>query len=576
VQWQIPDAAATDVAAAFLQGAVTLSLALTCVWLWRVHRKRHYLVWSLAWLVYSLRIAVIVSFLATSQPVWLYWHQVATGWTALALLYGGLVFTRGTIWRPWYLAFAVFPVLWSYLAIYRLDSFFLAAWPAVLFLSAATALTAWAFERNSRLAGSPASRFLGLMFLLWALHHLDYPILRAQGVWSPWGYYLDIVILLGVGLGILMLVMEDLRRGLVTLSGFASGLQSEGGEDLPARLLDGLLTLPAVRGAALVLPDEGALRLWRAAGACAAWTSLDEATTRAALRAIRERRPALVDAAALRRHRYTAALPVLDGDEARGALVVVSDVRDPFAALDESFLVAVGHQVGAALAHDDLTRRLATRTEDLGRLAARMVRQHEDERRHLSRELHDETAQVLAAVIMQIGLASEAAGSAATPHLERARALIDDGIRGIRRVTADLRPSLLDDLGLAPALRGLVDHFRDTHEMTVDYAAPDTLPPLPKDAELAVFRSLQEALSNVARHAGARLVDVALSVDDGTIHLRVHDDGVGFANGTDGSGTGLVGMRERMSAVGGRVDIDSGPRKGTELVVRCPLPGRPA
>ena len=576
MQWQIPDAAATDVAAAFLQGAVTLSLALTCAWLWRVHRKRHYLVWSMAWLLYSLRIAVIVSFLATSQPVWLYWHQVATGWTALALLYGGLVFSRGTTWRPWYLAFAVFPVLWSYLAIYRLDSFFLAAWPAVLFLSAATALTAWAFERNSRLAGSPASRFLGLMFLLWALHHLDYPILRAQGVWSPWGYYLDIVILLGVGLGILMLVMEDLRRGLVTLSGFASGLQSEGGDDLPARLLDGLLTLPAVRGAALVLPDEGSLRLWRAAGACAAWTSLDEATTRAALRAIRERRPAQVDAAALRRHRYTAALPVLDGDEARGALVVVSDVRDPFAALDESFLVAVGHQVGAALAHDDLTRRLATRTEDLGRLAARMVRQHEDERRHLSRELHDETAQVLAALNMQIGLASEAAGNAATPHLERARALIDDGIRGIRRVTADLRPSLLDDLGLAPALRGLVDHFRDTHEMTLDYEAPETLPPLPKEAELAVFRSLQEALSNVARHAGARRVDVVLSVDDGTIQLRVHDDGVGFTNGTDGSGTGLVGMRERMSAVGGRVDIDSGPQKGTELVVRCPLPGRPA
>jgi two-component system sensor histidine kinase UhpB len=232
--------------------------------------------------------------------------------------------------------------------------------------------------------------------------------------------------------------------------------------------------------------------------------------------------------------------------------------------------------VGAALAHDDLTRRLATRTEDLGRLAARMVRQHEDERRHLSRELHDETAQVLAAVNMQIGLASEAAGNAATPHLERARALIDDGIRGIRRVTADLRPSLLDDLGLAPALRGLVDHFRDTHEMTVDYDAPDALPQLPQEAELAVFRALQEALSNVARHAGARRVDVALSVDDGTIQLRVHDDGVGLGNGTDGSGTGLVGMRERLSAVGGRVDIDSGSQQGTELVVRCPLPGRPA
>jgi signal transduction histidine kinase len=574
VQWQISQTAAADVAAAFLQGAVTLSLAILCAWLWRTYRKRHYLVWSLAWLLYSLRITVIVSFLATAEPAWLYWHQVATGWTALALLYGGLVFARGTTWRPRYLVFVLFPVLWSYLAIYRLESFLLAAWPAVAFLSGATLLTAWAFERNSRLAGSPASRFLAFMFLLWALHHLDYPFLRAQGVWTPWGYYLDIVILLGVGLGILLLVMEDLRRGLVTLSGFASVLQVGGEDDLPARLLAGLLTLPAVRGAALVMPDESALRIRRAAGACAEWTSLDDATTRATQRAVQERRPAVVDGSGSRRHRYTAALPVLDGDDVRGALVVVSDARDPFAALDDAFLVAVGHQVGAALTRDDLTRRLATRTEELGRLAGRMVRQHEDERKRLSRELHDETAQVLAAVNMQIGLASETAGAGAGAHLARAQALIDEGIRGIRRVTADLRPSLLDDLGLAPALRGLVDHFRETHEIEVTYLAPDEMPQLPTDAELAVFRSLQEALSNVARHAAARRVDVALSVSDRTLQLRVHDDGSGFAADGNGGGTGLVGMRERMHGVGGDVTIESSPERGTELVVRFPLPAR--
>lgn len=572
VQWEIPQAAAADVAAAFLQGAVTLALAIMCAWLWRTYRKRHYLVWSAAWFVYSLRIAVIVSFLATSQPVWLYWHQVATGWTALALLYGALAFSRGTTWRPWYLVFAVFPVLWSYLAIYRLDSFFLAAWPAVLFLSVATGLTAWVFERNRRLAGSPASRFLAVMFLLWALHHLDYPILRAQGVWTPWGYYLDIVILLGVGAGILMLLMEDLRRGLVTLSGFASVLHSKGSADLPARLLDGLLTLPAVRGAALVMPDENRLRVAQSAGACAEWTELDEVTSQAALSAVRARRPVVAEAAALRRHQYTAALPVLDGEDVRGVLVVVSDVRDPFAALDESFLLAVGHQVGAALARDDLTRRLATRTAELGRLAARMVRQHEEERRHLSRELHDETGQVLAAVNMQIGLASEAAGSAASSHLARARALIDEGIRGIRRVTADLRPSLLDDLGLAPALRGLVDHFRDTHEIMVHYDEPESLPPLPKETELALFRSLQEALSNVARHAAAQRIDVRLSLHGSSLRLRIRDDGRGFDVGANGGGTGLVGMRERMHAVGGGVDVDSSASGGTELMVSCPVP----
>lgn len=568
--WDIPETAAADIAAAFLQGAVTVALALLCAHLWRVYRKRHYIVWSIAWAVYTLRIGAIVSFLVSGDPVWLFWHQVTTGWTALALLYGALIVARGTQWRRWYLAFVLFPILWSYLAIYRLDSFLLAAWPAVGFLSGATLFTAWAFERHHRQAGSAASRYLAIMFVLWAIHHVDYPLLRAQGVWTPWGYYVDIVLLLGVGLGTQLLVQEDLRRGLLTLSGLASVLQTRGGDDdLVSRLLAGLLTLPAVRGSALVAPDEGGVRVVKAAGACASWRTFDPVAGTAALQAIRERRPTIADVSG-DQHRYVAALPVLDGSEARGALVVVSNARDPFAALDESYLMAVGHQVGAALAHADLTRRLAARTAELSRLAGRMVGQHEDERRRLSRELHDETAQVLAALNMQIGLAREAAGDVAAAPLDRAGALIADGIRGIRRVTEHLRPTLLDDLGLDPALRGLVDEFRRTHAIDVSYEAPERMPPLSTDAELALFRALQEALANVARHAAARRVQVTVVATNGEGRLTVSDDGRGFEPAL-ASGTGLVGMRERIEGLGGQLDVTSTPGQGTRLALRVPV-----
>ena len=206
-------------------------------------------------------------------------------------------------------------------------------------------------------------------------------------------------------------------------------------------------------------------------------------------------------------------LPLFRREEAIGALVLVGDARDPFTALDDRFLVALGQQVGAALENADLYTRLHDRTVELGRLSARMVEQHEEERRRLSRELHDETAQVFSAVKMELGLLQDAVGPDQSARLDRALALIDTGIRSIRNVTNDLRPSLLDDLGLLPALRSLVADFGARSDMHVGFAAPGTLPPLSKEAELALFRALQEALSNVRRHADAGRVDIRLSVD---------------------------------------------------------------
>ena len=206
---------------------------------------------------------------------------------------------------------------------------------------------------------------------------------------------------------------------------------------------------------------------------------------------------------------------------------------------------------------------------------ARMIEQHEDERRRLSRELHDETAQVFSAVKMELGLLRDGLAPAQGDRLEHALELIDTGIRSIRSVTNDLRPSLLDDLGLLPALRSLVADFGTRSEIRSAFAAPPTLPSLSKEAELALFRALQEGLSNVRRHAAAANVEVALSVEPAGVRLLVRDDGRGPPETTlerlERTGhMGLAGMRERINALGGTVRFGGTRGAGASLEVLVP------
>jgi signal transduction histidine kinase len=273
---------------------------------------------------------------------------------------------------------------------------------------------------------------------------------------------------------------------------------------------------------------------------------------------------------------YAAVLPLFRREAVSGALVLVGDARDPFTALDDRFLVALGQQVGAALENADLYARLQARTVDLARLSARMIEQHEEERRRLSRELHDETAQVFSAVKMELGVLRDGVEPGQAERLDHALALIDTGIRSIRSVTNDLRPSLLDDLGLLPALRSLVTDFGSRSGIRTELMAPAGLPSLSKEAELALFRALQEALSNVRRHSEARHVNVGISVSPEGVRLEVRDDGRGPPAASlehlERQGhMGLAGMRERISALGGRVRFGGRNGPGASLEVLLPI-----
>ena len=585
-----PTEVAHEVEAALLLAAITIALALLSAYLYKVYRKPWLVFGALGWGFYALRIGVIITFLETSNYTWLYWHQVATGWTAVALLAAALSFadpTKG--YRRWLIAAAGFPVIWAYLAIFVLDDFILAASSTVVLLAAATAWTGWTFIRYHRRTGSGAGRMLGITFLLWAVHHLDYPILRARGLLTPWSYYLDIAFILATAAGMLLLVVEDLRRGLNTLSALSGDLQRGAAtDDALGRLLERPLALTGVLGSAICFtqPDGTSGPIARGSGISTPWRGLrlSGAMADAVTRAIASGKPAYTIAALApgsdgAQLPFTAVLPVIRGSAVRGALLITGSTSDPFTALDENFLVALGQQVGAALENEDLYQRLAARTLELEKLSLKMIQQHEDQRRRLSLELHDETAQVFSAIKLQLGLIRETVAATWHPRFDLVTDLVDEGMQSIRRITEDLRPSLLDDLGLIPALRALTRDLEARTGLITEFSAEilDDQPlDLGENTELVLFRALQEALSNVVRHAEATRVWVDFSAEANQVSLTVADDGRGVGDRfeieslPERGHMGLAGMQERVGAIEGELQVSQRIEGGTLIAIVLP------
>ncbi|MEZ4584927.1 MAG: sensor histidine kinase [Gemmatimonadales bacterium] len=569
-----------ELEAALLQAGVTLGLAALFATIYARYRRPHFLWWSWAWLLYTVRMVLIITFLTQNGQIWLYLHQVVTGWTAIAILGAAQSFERGHGFRRGYALAALVPVAWSFLTIFVLDNFILAASITVVLIGSATLWTAWVYFRYRRRTGSPSAGFVAGTLALWGLHHLDYPLLRAQGLLAPWSYYIDTILILGLAFGVLALVMEELRRGLSTLADLSGDMrQARDPERGPLILLDRALGIGGVTGSALwpAAPSPG--RFSHAIGACSSWLGRapGDALAAAMRRAIESGGPVRVDAADLGMGNgaselaFAAALPLRGSGATDGALVIVGPTRAPFAALDEEFLVALGQQIGAALEGAELDRGLKARTAELERLSVRLMRQHEDQRRRLARELHDETAQVFSAMKLRLGMIAEAVPAEQRREVETVSGLVDAGMESIRRVADDLRPPVLDDLGLLAALQAVAGDFGVRSGLAVRFDKPTGIPAVTEDAELALFRTLQESLSNVGRHAEARSVAIEIAVD-GDVVLRVEDDGKGFDSDDPGVTTrmGLVGMQERLTAVGGRLLVGSAPGRGTRIEARIP------
>lgn len=212
-----------------------------------------------------------------------------------------------------------------------------------------------------------------------------------------------------------------------------------------------------------------------------------------------------------------------------------------------------------------------------GRVASdalrRVVEGQELERARLARELHDETGQALTSILLGLKRVEDAPdGESAKGAARDLRPQIVDTLQNVRRLAVELRPTALDDFGLVPALERLAASFAEGSGIRVDLEAAIGEERLPPEVETALYRIVQEALTNVAKHAGASRVSIVLNRRNGAVGAVVEDDGRGIAAGGSGAdGLGLVGMRERVGLLGGRLTIESSDGSGTTIAVEVPL-----
>jgi signal transduction histidine kinase len=235
------------------------------------------------------------------------------------------------------------------------------------------------------------------------------------------------------------------------------------------------------------------------------------------------------------------------------------------AGIDEQVFESLAHQLAIALASAHFWKRTMQQDEQRQVLVRRLLGATEDERRRLARELHDEIAQLL--TVIQLSLHRV---DVHTPEMERAKGLLVKTQEDIHRIIHDLRPSLLDDLGLREAMQSYADDHLVREGVQASLEIEDGLPSRP-EIETTLFRIYQELVTNVLRHAEAEHVSIEVYQRDGKLICALEDDGRGFDPEAKSDGAGITGMRERAALVNGTVTFDSDPGGGTHVVVEIPL-----
>lgn len=219
---------------------------------------------------------------------------------------------------------------------------------------------------------------------------------------------------------------------------------------------------------------------------------------------------------------------------------------------------------------------LAKSREDLEALSRRLVEVQEAERQSISRELHDEVGQTLGALLVDVGQLSNLVGPSDTlvkEQIARIKAAAESSVRSIRDMALLLRPPMLDDLGLIPALEWQARETSRRSDMEVEVHAEALPDNLPDKVRIGIYRLVQEALQNAARHAHAQNANVAVKGEADKVEIEISDNGIGFQPGRT-RGMGILGMEERVRQLGGTIELRSAPGKGTTVHVVLPLDGK--
>ena len=214
----------------------------------------------------------------------------------------------------------------------------------------------------------------------------------------------------------------------------------------------------------------------------------------------------------------------------------------------------------------ELRAEIAAATAELRALSHRLLLVQEEERRYLARELHDEIGQMLTGLAFTLSTAATSNG-----QLAEAQRIVDELTLQVRQLSMDLRPTALDAYGLLPTLRGHTERYEVQTGIAVDLRAEGLNQRFPAPIEITAYRIVQEALTNVARHAETSEVTVQLFADEQTLTVSVRDSGLGFDPATIYGATGLSGMRERAELLGGTMEIDASPGTGVRITAELPL-----
>jgi signal transduction histidine kinase len=269
-------------------------------------------------------------------------------------------------------------------------------------------------------------------------------------------------------------------------------------------------------------------------------------------------------------------IPLITQGELIGSLNLGADRPGAFSPEQVDIVREVTGVLAVAIRQAQLFEQVQASRERLRRLVQQVVSAQEEERQHLSRELHDEAGQALTVLKISLGLLQADLPAESGPLRQRLAeiiALTDTTMEQIRLLAQNLRPPALDAVGLNPTLESLCHNFASHTQLTIDYLGTE-LSALPEEVNICLYRFLQESLTNAAKYASASRVRVALSYDAEEVSLSVEDDGQGFdkqavlsvSGRPTGMGIGLLGMQERLERLGGRLDVESHPGQGTRLV----------
>ena len=238
-------------------------------------------------------------------------------------------------------------------------------------------------------------------------------------------------------------------------------------------------------------------------------------------------------------------------------------------------------QTAVQVEQASLLDQVKTGRERSQRLARQLLQAQELERRKLARELHDEIGQALTAVKLNLEALESRLHGKHSKALVESLTIVDTALQQVRGLSLDLRPAILDDLGLAAALRWYVDRHAQRAGIAMEFSNESPEKRSSILLETTCFRVAQEALTNVLRHAKAKRVSVRILQVDDALNLYIEDDGIGFdmeqarQKAVGGSSLGLLGMQERVLLAGGRLDVISAPGRGTAIHVCLPLGGQP-